>query len=72
MTTYILRSDRERLHLRQNKPVSIDPVRVFRIEVHKLVKHDMGNGGHAHRGAGMTGICFEGGIDLQERNRYGY
>lgn len=33
-----------------------------------MVEEDVGNGCHAHGGAGMTGVRFEGGIDLRGIN----
>ena len=50
--------------LRQDKTITIDPVWVLGVEVHEFVEHDVGNGCHTHGGSGMTGIGFEGGIDL--------
>lgn len=54
--------------LRKNKSISIDPIRVLRIEGHELIEENMGHWGHAHRGTGMSGIRCEGGIDLGGRN----
>ena len=51
--------------VREDKAVAIDPIGVLGIESHELVEEDVGHRGHAHRGAGMAGICFEGGIDLE-------
>ncbi len=51
-------------HLRKNKSIPVDPVRVFWVEGHEFVEQDMGHWGHAHRGTGMTGVGFESGIDL--------
>ena len=55
-----------RFDLRQDETITIDPVWVLGVEGHELVEQDMGNGCHAHRSSGMTGVGFEGGIDLGE------
>ena len=52
---------------REHKAISVDPTRVLRIESHELVEEDMCNWRHAHRGARMARVRFEGGIDLDER-----
>lgn len=52
--------------LRENETITVDPVWVLGVEVHELVEHDVGNGCHAHRSTGMTGIGFGGSIDLCE------
>lgn len=53
--------------LREYESISVDPIRVLRVEGHEFVEEDVGHGGHAHGGAGMAGVRFESGIDL---NRY--
>lgn len=55
---------KSRIHLRENETVSIQPIRVFGIERHALVKENMSSWGQSHGRAGMTGIGFKGGIDL--------
>lgn len=55
-----------RFDLRQDETITIDPVWVLGVEGHELVKQDVGNGCHAHGSSGMTGVGFEGGIDLGE------
>ena len=52
--------------LRQDETITIDPVWVLGVEIHELIEQDMGNGCHAHGSSGMTGVGFEGGIDLDE------
>lgn len=54
---------RER-HSRENESISVQPVRVLGVEAHELVEEDVGDGGHAHRGTGVTGVSLRGGIDL--------
>ena len=34
--------------LRENESISVDPVRIRRVEAHEFVEHDMGHWGHAH------------------------
>ncbi len=53
--------------LREYESISIEPIRILRVEAHELVEEDVGNRRHTHRGAGMPGIGFEGGIDLDDR-----
>ena len=55
-----------RFDLRQDETITIDPVWVLGVEGHELVEQDVGNGSHAHRSSGMTGVDFGGGIDLGE------
>ena len=52
------------INLRKYESISIDPVRIVRIEAHELVEENMCGRGEAHGGSGMTGVGFEGGIDL--------
>ena len=49
---------------REYETISIDPIRVRRIEVHEFVEQDVSNRGHAHWGARVARICLEGCIDL--------
>lgn len=60
------KSCERRYDLRQDETITIDPIRVLGVEAHEFVKHDVGNRCHTHGGSGMTGISFEGGIDLCE------
>ena len=53
-----------RYDVREDETITIEPVWVLGVEAHELVEHDVGDGCHAHGSAGMTGIGFEGGIDL--------
>ena len=55
-----------RYDVREDEAITIEPVWVLGVEAHELVEHDVGDGCHAHGGSGMTGIGFEGGIDLDE------
>ena len=50
--------------LREYESISIEPIRILRVEVHKFVEKNVGNGRHAHGGAGMPGVGFERSIDL--------
>ena len=52
-------------NVRKNKTIPVSPVGVLGVEAHELVEEDVGDGGHAHRGTGVTGIGLEGGIDLR-------
>lgn len=54
--------------LRKHKSITIDPVRIRGIEAHEFVEEDMGHWGQAHRGARMSGVRFEGRIDLQKQS----
>ena len=51
-------------HSRENKSIAVDPVWIRGIEAHEFIEHNMGDGRHAHRGARVAGVGFEGGIDL--------
>lgn len=51
--------------LREYESISVDPIRVLGVEGHEFVEEDVGDGGHAHGGAGMAGVRFESGIDLK-------
>lgn len=53
-----------KVHSRKNESISVDPVGVLGVEVHDLLKEDMGSRGQAHRGSGVTGVGRDGGIDL--------
>ena len=57
-------SDDRELHIRENETITVGPVRVLGVEVHELVEQNVGHGGHAHRGTGMTGVGLGGGINL--------
>ena len=61
-------SDR-RNNLRENETISIQPILVLRIEGHELIEENMGRRGQTHGRAGMTGIGFEGSIDLYHEDR---
>lgn len=50
--------------LREHKSISVDPIGVLGVERHEFVEENMGHRRHAHRGAGMPGVCLEGSIDL--------
>ena len=52
------------LDLRQDESISIEPFRIAGVETHEFIEHDMSGGSKAHGGSGMTGVGFEGGIDL--------
>lgn len=52
-------------NVRENKTIPVNPVGVLGVEAHELVEEDVGDGGHAHRGTGVTGVGLEGGIDLR-------
>ena len=56
---------------RKNESITVDPVGILRVECHELVEEDMGGRSHAHGRARVTGVRFEGGIDLQRRRRDG-
>lgn len=55
-------------HLRENKPIPVKPIRILRIESHEFIEENMGYRSHAHGGAGMPGIGFEGSIDLDNQS----
>ena len=57
-----------RSDVREDETITIEPIWVLGVEAHELVEHDVGDRCHAHGGSGMTGIGFEGGIDLYEEN----
>ena len=44
------------------KPVAIHPLRIFRIVLQVVTPQHLGNIGHAHRRAGMSGIGFLDGV----------
>ena len=52
-----------RRHIRENETITVGPVRVLGVEVHH-VPQNVGNGSHAHRGTGVTGVSLGGGINL--------
>jgi hypothetical protein len=56
--------ENRRKYVREDKAIAVDPVGVLRVESHKLVKDNMSHRGHAHRGARVTRVCLECGIDL--------
>lgn len=56
-----------RKDLRKYESVSIEPIRILRVEAHEFIEKDVGNRRHAHRGSGMSGVGFEGSIDLGDR-----
>ena len=64
--TFTRKSCGRKTNLRQDETITIDPIWVLGVEGHELVEQDMGNGCHAHGSSGMTGVGFEGGIDLGE------
>lgn len=51
-------------HIREDETITVNPVRVLRVEAHELVEQDVGHGGHAHRGTRVTGVGLGGGINL--------
>ena len=51
---------------REDKSISVQPLRIFRVEVHELVEENVGGRSQAHGCTGMTGIRFWRGIDLTE------
>ena len=56
-------------YVRENEAVAVDPFGVLGVESHELVEQDVGNRGHAHRGARVTRVGLRGGIDLQSSRR---
>lgn len=50
--------------LREDESISIDPIRILRVEGHEFVEENVGRRSQTHGGTGMSGIRFEGGIDL--------
>ena len=56
-------------YVREDKSVAVQPLRVLGVESHELVEQDVGNRGHAHRGARVTRVGLRGGIDLQSSRR---
>lgn len=52
-------------YLREHEAISVDPLRVLRVEPHELVEEDVGDRGHTHRRTGVAGVGLERGIDLQ-------
>ena len=57
------------LDLRQDESIPIEPFRIAGVEGHEFVEHDMSGGSKAHGRSGMTGVGFEGGIDLSGMSR---
>lgn len=43
---------------REDKSISVQPLRIFRVEVHELVEENVGGRSQAHGCTGMTGIRF--------------
>lgn len=58
-----LDSDDRGKHIRENETITVSPFRVLGVEVHQ-VPQNVGHGGHAHRGTGVTGVGLGGGINL--------
>lgn len=53
-------------YVREDKAVAVDPFGVLGVEGHELVEQDVGDRGHAHRGARMARVGLECGIDLEK------
>lgn len=53
----------------QYEAVATRPQRVLGIESHELVEEDMCSWCQAHGRAGMAGVGFGGGIDLENEQR---
>lgn len=54
------------LDLREDESIAVEPIWVLWVEGHEFVEEDVGSRCHAHRGTRVTGVGFEGGIDLLE------
>lgn len=51
-------------HVREHETITVDPIGVLGVEVHELVEQNVGDGGHAHGGTGVTRVGLGGGINL--------
>lgn len=58
-------SSRSEQDVRENKAITVDPVGVLGVEAHELVKQNVGDRGHAHRGTGVARVGLGGGINLE-------
>ncbi len=57
---------------REDKPVTIRPERIFRIELEVVFKQNRGHIGHAHRHAGVAGIGGGNRIEGERADRSGF
>ncbi len=51
--------------VRDHEPIAIEPLRIGRVVAQMTLPQHLGNLGHAHRHAGMTGVCFLHGVHRQ-------
>ena len=52
--------------LRQDKSISIYPIRILRVECHEFVEEDVSDRCHTHGRTRVAGVGCEGGIDLEK------
>lgn len=52
---------------RKHESIAVEPLWVLWVVVHDPVPEDVGHWGHAHWGAGVTGVGREGRIDLNTK-----
>lgn len=55
---------------REDKSIPIDPVGVLWVELHELVKENMGNWGHSHGGTRVTRVRIRDRISLSQKATY--
>jgi hypothetical protein len=55
--------------VREHESIPVNPLWVLGIEGHKFVEEDMSSGSQAHGRSGMTGVCFERCINLEQRTQ---
>lgn len=61
------RAEKNPQYVRENETVAVEPIGVLWVESHELVPEDVGDRGHAHGGARMARVGFDGGIDLESK-----
>jgi len=54
------------IDLRKHESIAIDPIGILRIEGHELVEQYVGSWSKAHWSSGVTGVCLERRIDLDD------
>jgi hypothetical protein len=55
-------------HLRKDKTIPVQPMRILGVESQKFVEEDVGDGSHAHGGPWMARVCLCRHIDCQATN----
>ncbi len=57
--------------VRQHEAVAIGPFGVRRVVLEEVIPQDLGDVSHAHRRAGVTGVCLLHGVGREYTNRVG-